>query len=108
MIWLALRLSLHNRTRLAVTLVGVIFSSYSDANRSRSLYRDDGECDSSDSPCQRRSLGHLQGYTKLRFRQAVSRRSREAGISTAGCALGEADYAYVGFFETSQRSPGAS
>ena len=28
MIWLALRLSLHNRTRLAVTLVGVIFSSY--------------------------------------------------------------------------------
>jgi putative ABC transport system permease protein len=28
MIWLALRMSLHNRTRLAVTLVGVIFSSY--------------------------------------------------------------------------------
>ena len=28
MIWLALRLSLHNRTRFAVTLVGVIFSSY--------------------------------------------------------------------------------
>lgn len=28
MIWLALRLSLHNRTRLVVTLVGVIFSSY--------------------------------------------------------------------------------
>ena len=28
MIWLALRMSLHNRTRLVVTLVGVVFSSY--------------------------------------------------------------------------------
>ena len=77
-------------------------------NAKGDLYWDDGECDSSDSPCRRRSLGHFQGDTKLRFRQAVSRRSREAGISTAGCALDEADYAYLGFFETGQRSPGAS
>src|SRR5258708_39664138 len=108
MIWLALRMSLHNRTRLAVTLVGVIFSSYLTLTEV-ALYI--GMMKNATAVIRHAGADlwvNIQRYTKLRLRQVVPGRSREAGTGAAGCALGTTDHADVGFSEISRRSPGAS